>query len=60
MLYNPFTVVFCLLMLLSAAWAVRCLVRRKQILLPSWLCLGWFGTLGLAWCAKFLIGPKYW
>ena len=59
-LYNPFTAVFLLLMLASGVCIVRCLLRKKPILLPPWLAAGWFVSLALAWVAKFLIGPAYW
>ena len=60
LLYNPFTVVFCLLLLGSLVCIVRCLARKKPVLLPPWLACGWFLSLALAWCAKFLLGPAYW
>ena len=60
LLYNPFTVIFLLLLAASCFFVVRCLLRREPVLLPPWLAFCWFGSLALAWLAKFLIGPAYW
>lgn len=60
LLYNPFTVVFCLLLLASVVCIARCLALKKSILLPHWLFVAWIVSLVLAWCAKFLLGSEYW
>ena len=60
LLFNPFTLVFCLLMLASCFWGVCCLLLKKKVLLPDWMASGWLLALALAWGAKFLLGPVYW
>lgn len=59
-LYNPFTGVFLLLLLISVIFILQRLLCKKAVLLPSWLAIVWCVSLVLAWGAKFLLGPAYW
>ena len=59
-LCNPFTLIFLVLMGMSAIFVLRAFASKKEILLPHWLGMSWLVALGLAWCAKFAIGPEYW
>ena len=60
LLWNPFTVPILILLALSGYKLIAAALRKKELLLPSWLGTAWASVLLTAWLAKFLLGPAYW
>ena len=49
--FNPFTLIFMALLIASAAWLARQLLRREPPHLPGWFGGLWLTVLALAWIA---------
>jgi hypothetical protein len=59
-LFNPFTLAYLSLLVVSIAIVLRCYMRGKDIVLPNFVARGWIIALALGWFAKFIIGNRYW
>ena len=59
-LYNPFTILFLGLMVVSFYSIIRSWKANRKLLLPSYLSYVWLITIVAAWLAKFIIGRQYW
>lgn len=59
LLYNPFTLAYPALLVISALHLVRA-PGGKALHLPTWLERSWILILALSWMAKFILGPAYW
>jgi hypothetical protein len=58
--FNPLTPVY-LLLLGGTAWMLAGrMLRRRPLLLPSYMGWAWGISLGLGWIAKFVLGRRYW
>ena len=60
LLYNPFTIVYIALIMLSVFFIIRNLIFRKKFLMPSWMLFAWLGLLGVSWIVKFILPAEYW
>ena len=58
--YNPFTILFIALFLLSMLLLLIRWKRDRRLELPRYLAGMWFLALTGAWIAKFLLGSHYW
>lgn len=59
-LYNPFTIPFLFLFILSAYKLIRVWKETRKLLLPAFVGRLWLIALVTAWLAKFVIGKQYW
>ena len=59
-LYNPLTLIYILLAVLSFGYLFYYRIQQKILSLPWWLCRGWLLALGVGWVVKFLLPTKYW
>jgi len=60
LLWNPFTVVYMVLLAYSCAVLLRQFIRRERLVLMPFMAHAWIGSLLAGWVAKLVIGPNYW
>jgi hypothetical protein len=59
-LWNPFTLPFCLVLAWTVIEVFANLLRRQRLVLSKPLTVAWPAMLLAAWIAKFAIGPQWW
>lgn len=59
-LYNPFTLFFIALMIVSAIVIVRRFLQKMPLRFPKWLAVSWLSILAAAWITKFILPSTYW
>lgn len=60
LLYNPFTLVYIFLILLSGILMAKSIIEKKKLLLPQWIFYAWIALLGISWITKFILPSQYW
>ena len=58
--FNTFTLLYLLLVCLSAIVLLRQSLRRCELALPPLLARAWCFALCAGWAAKFVVGREYW
>jgi hypothetical protein len=59
-LWNPLTAPFLLTLFWTIAELMRNYFRGERMVLSKRCAWSWFGTLLIAWIAKFVTGPDWW
>jgi hypothetical protein len=59
-LWNPFTLPFCALLMLTAAELAWKRARAGRLILSKPLALAWPAVLFAAWITKLSMGPRWW
>ncbi|MBN1590328.1 MAG: DUF2752 domain-containing protein [Pirellulales bacterium] len=59
-LYNPFTIAFIALLMVSLLFLLKSWDKRHIPQVPAFVARLWLVTLTSAWVAKFVIGSQYW
>lgn len=60
LLFNPFLLVYLLLLGYSLAVLLRQAIRRERLVLRPLVAWMWYSALALGWAAKFALGKQYW
>lgn len=59
-LWNPFTLPFCALLILTAVEIAWKYVKKRRLVMSKPLVVAWPSVLLVAWITKLAMGPQWW